>query len=172
MTRILYDTTKATLSPYPRTDNEPVVGLDPAYLELDLIEVEQPTYNPTTQRLQPTETIDLDARTVTRGWELIKLPVPPPPTPTPDWAKFKVTALSSDSLNTILADAFQIAPVAAASLAPALLQAEYAGPTDFAAAWSAICSAVPVPPEVIGGFQAVATQCNLPTEFIAALSPE
>jgi hypothetical protein len=170
--KLLYNQATATLSPYPRTDNEPVVGLDPTYLELDLIQVDQPKYDPITHRLEPTEAIDTNARTVTRGWELIKLPVPPPPPPTPDWATFKVTALSSDSLNAILAAAFQIAPVAAASLAPALLRAEDQGSADFAAAWSAICSAVPVPPEVIGGFQAVATQCNLPTEFIAALSPE
>jgi hypothetical protein len=170
--KLLYDLTSDLLVPYPRTDNEPVVGLDPAYLELDLIQVDQPKYDPTTQRLEPTETIDLDASTVTRGWKLIKLPVPPPPPPTPDWATFKVTALSSDSLNTILADAFQIAPVAAASLAPALLRAEYAGPTDFAAAWSVICAAVPVAPDVISGFQQVAMDCHLPDEFIAALSPE
>jgi hypothetical protein len=170
--KLLYNQATATLCPYPRTDNEPVVGLDPAYLELDLIQLDQPKYDPATHRLEPSETIDLDARTVTRGWELIELALPPPPTPTPDWATFKFTALKSNSLNAILAAAFQVASVAAASLAPALLRAEEQGSADFAAAWSAICSAVPVPPEVIGGFQAVATQCNLPAEFIAALSPE
>jgi hypothetical protein len=168
--KLLYDLTSDLLVPYPRTDNEPVVGLDPAYLEMDLIQAEQPTYNPTTHRLEPTETIDLDARTVTRGWELIKLPVPPPPTPVPNWATFKFTALNSDSLNAILTAAFQVAPVAVASLAPALLRAEEQGSADFAAAWSAICNAVPVPPEVIGGFVGVATACHLPAEFINALA--
>jgi hypothetical protein len=166
--RILYNQTTATLHPYPRADDEPVVGLDPTYLELDLIQTEQPTYDPTTHRLEPTEAIDLDSRTVTRGWELIELPTPPP---APDWSTFKVTALNSSSLNAIVANAFQAAPVAAASLAPALLRAEEQGPSDFAAAWSAICAAVTVPPEVIAGFQQVATACNLPDAFVAALDP-
>jgi hypothetical protein len=169
--KLLLNRATSQLLSYPRADDGPVVGLDPAYLEMDLIQAEQPTYDPTTQRLEPTEAIDTKAHTVTRGWKLIELPVPPPPKPTPDWSTFKVTALNSDSLNAILAEAFQAAPVAAASLAPALLRAESAGPADFAAAWSAICAAVPVPPEVIGGFQQVATDCNLPDEFIAALQP-
>ena len=90
--------------------------------------------------------------------------------PAPDWATFKSTALNSTTLNAIVAEAFQAAPVAAASLAPALLRAEGNGSSDFAAAWSAICAAVPVPAEVIAGFQQVATGCHLPEEFLAALS--
>jgi hypothetical protein len=90
--------------------------------------------------------------------------------PAPDWATFKTTALNSGTLNAIVADAFQSAPVAAASLAPALLRAEGNGSGDFAAAWSAICAAVPVPAEVIAGFQQVATACNLPEEFVVALA--
>ena len=91
--------------------------------------------------------------------------------PAPDWATFKSTALNSTTLNAIVAEAFQAAPVAAASLAPALLRAEGNGSSDFAAAWSAICAAVPVPAEVIAGFQQVATGCHLPEEFLAALGP-
>ena len=90
--------------------------------------------------------------------------------PAPDWAPFKATALNSTVLNLIVADAFQSAPVAAASLAPALLRVESNGAGDFAAAWSAICAAVPVPAEVIAGFQQVATACNLPEEFVGALA--
>lgn len=91
--------------------------------------------------------------------------------PAPDWATFKTTALNSATLNAIVADAFQSAPVAAAALAPALLRAEGNGAGDFAAAWSAICAAVPVPAEVIAGFQQVATACHLPEEFVGALAP-
>ena len=90
--------------------------------------------------------------------------------PAPDWATFKVTALNSGTLNAIQADAFASAPVAAASLAPALLLADSNGSGDFAAVWSAICAAVPVPAEVIAGFQQVATACNLPEEFVVALA--
>ena len=92
--------------------------------------------------------------------------------PGPDWATFKSTALNSTSLNVIVAEAFQAAPVAAASLAPALLRAENHGAADFASAWTAICAAVEVPTEVIAGFQQVATACNLPDEFVGALAQQ
>ena len=91
--------------------------------------------------------------------------------PAPNWATFKTSALNSTTLNAIVAEAFQAAPVAAASLAPALLRAENYGAADFASAWTAICAAVPVPTEVIEGFQQVATDCHLPEGFLAALQP-
>ena len=84
--KLLYDTTTATLCPYPRQDDEPVVGLDARYLEMVLLQEPQPTYDPATEQLTPAEVIDLNARTVTRGWQIAPLPVP---APTPDWATFR-----------------------------------------------------------------------------------
>jgi hypothetical protein len=69
--KILYDTATAKLAPYPRSDDEPVVGLDPRYLVLDLIPQENPSHDPATHYLRRTEAIDLDALQVTRGWELV-----------------------------------------------------------------------------------------------------
>lgn len=169
MTRLLYDTLTSTLQLYPRADDEPVIGLDPRYLEMDMLQQPEPSYDPSTHQLQPTEDIDTDARTVTRGWTLVELP---PPVPTPDWTTFKTTALGSSSLNSILAAAYQTVPVAAGALAPALLAAEQGNINDFAIAWAAICTAVTVPPEVITGFVSVATSCNLPAAFVAALWPQ
>lgn len=96
---------------------------------------------------------------------------PPPPPPTPDWATFKATALNSATLNQILAAAYQACPVAAGALAPALLRAEGNCSGDFAAAWATICAAVPVPLEVIAGFQQVAVACHLPEAFVEVLQP-
>lgn len=168
MARLLYDTQTATLQPYPRADDEDVMGLDPRYLALWLHQQPQPEHDPATHRLYPTQDIDLDALTVTRGWKLVDLPPQPPQ---PDWATFKATALSSSSLNAVLADAYQSVPVAAGALAPALLKAETNGADDFQAAWSAILAAVTVPSSVIEAFQDAATSCNLPAEFVQALSP-
>lgn len=36
--RILYDTTTASLVRYPRDDDGPVIGLDPRYLDLALLD--------------------------------------------------------------------------------------------------------------------------------------
>lgn len=174
MPRLLLDRATNQLIPYPRNDDEPVVGLDPAYLELDLIQADQPEYNPATHRLEPTEVIDTDACTVTRGWDLMELPAiePPPPVLIPDWATFKATAMNSGTLNAILSAAYQAAPVAAGTLAPALMRCEMGDLADFTTAWTVICAAAAVPAEVIAGFQAVATQCNLPADFITALDPQ
>jgi hypothetical protein len=91
--------------------------------------------------------------------------------PPPDWARFKRVALGSDTLNAILATAYQSVPVAAGALASALLRAESGDCADFAAAWSAITRAVPVSSEVAAGFAGVARACSLPSEFVAALQP-
>jgi len=69
--KILYDTYTETLQPYPRSDNEPVVGLDPLYLVLELIEQEKPSHDPATHYLNQTEAIDLDALQVIHGWQLV-----------------------------------------------------------------------------------------------------
>jgi hypothetical protein len=101
-------------------------------------------------------------------WEV----TPPPPPPSPDWTQFKATALGSVSLNSVMADAYQSAPVAAGALAAALLRAEQGEPQDFATTWAAIGQAVTVPPEAVAGFVGVAQACNLPADFVAALEPQ
>jgi hypothetical protein len=60
--------------PYPRADDEPVVGLDPDYEIFDVIQLPEPFYNPSTQYLSTTESIDTTSKTVTRGWQVIDLP--------------------------------------------------------------------------------------------------
>jgi hypothetical protein len=68
--KILYDTETQKLKAYPRSDDQLVVGLDPRYLVLDLIQQEKPSHDPATHYLRRTEAIDLDALQVTRGWGL------------------------------------------------------------------------------------------------------
>ncbi len=98
--KLLYDLTSDTLAPYPRDDDGPVVGLDPRYLELTLIQAEQPDYDPAMHHLEPTEAINLTARTVTRGWQLAGLPPPPPPSP--DYQGFYTALLSSAAYASVL----------------------------------------------------------------------
>jgi hypothetical protein len=124
-------------------------------------------YDPTTQTLEPCDPYVRDGEV----FNTVAAPLPPPPAPAPDWARFKRVALGSDTLNSILVAAYQSVPVAAGALAPALLRAETSDAADFAAAWGAIRRALPVPLEVVAGFVAVAEQCNLPAEFVAALQP-
>jgi hypothetical protein len=72
--KILFHTLTQTLVPYPRNDDEPVVGLDPDYEIFDVIQQSEPAYNPATQYLSTTESIDTTSKTVTRGWQIIDLP--------------------------------------------------------------------------------------------------
>lgn len=66
--KVLYNTETSQLSAYPRLDDEPVVGLDPKYLALTVITDTVPTFDPTTEFLTETQTIDTNALTVTNGW--------------------------------------------------------------------------------------------------------
>jgi hypothetical protein len=73
--KFLYDTQTQKLLPWPRIDDGPVVGLDAHLLEMTVTQEPQPTYDPATQRLEKTEVIDTEARTVTRGWSVVEAPV-------------------------------------------------------------------------------------------------
>ena len=76
MKKLIYDTTNEKLLPWPRIDNEPVVDLDSTLLEMELIEEEEPDYDLETEQLEATEVIDVEERTVVRGWEVIPIPAP------------------------------------------------------------------------------------------------
>jgi hypothetical protein len=74
--KLLYNTETQTLLPWPRIDDEPVIGLAAHLLEMTVVQEDQPAYDPATQRLEKTEVIDTDARTVTRGWSVVEVPAP------------------------------------------------------------------------------------------------
>jgi hypothetical protein len=72
--KLLYNTETQTLLPWPRIDDEPVIGLDAHLLEMTVVQEDQPEYDPDTQRLEKTEAIDEEAQTVTRGWSVAEVP--------------------------------------------------------------------------------------------------
>jgi hypothetical protein len=74
--KLLYDTQTQKLLPWPRIDDEPVVGLAPHLLEMAVVQEDRPAYDPATQRLEKTEVIDTQAQTVTQGWNLVEVPAP------------------------------------------------------------------------------------------------
>ena len=76
--KILFHTETGTTRPYPRGDDLPVVGLSPEYQVFNLIASAPPGHNPESwfARRLP-EVIDVEAKTVTRGWELV--PITPRP---------------------------------------------------------------------------------------------
>jgi hypothetical protein len=72
--KILFHTAKETLLPYPRSDNQSVIGLDPMYDVFEIIQQPQPEFDSVTQWLEGTETIDVPTKTVNRGWLVNTLP--------------------------------------------------------------------------------------------------
>jgi hypothetical protein len=72
--KLIYNTITETLLPWPRIDDEPVIGLEPHLLEMTVIQEDEPTYDPVTEVLEQTQTIDTEAKTVTRGWNVVDLP--------------------------------------------------------------------------------------------------
>jgi hypothetical protein len=97
--KLLYDTIAATVKPYPRLDDQSVIGLDPRYLEMDVIQRSKPAYDILTQQLTPTEAIDVNARTVTRDWSIG--PLPPAPPPFADYAGFEDALKSTASVMVV-----------------------------------------------------------------------
>jgi hypothetical protein len=72
--KLLYDTVNETVLAWPRIDDEPVVGLEPHLLEMTVVQEVEPIYDPATEVLEHTQTIDTEAKTVTRGWNVVDLP--------------------------------------------------------------------------------------------------
>ena len=69
----LYNTQTEQILPWPRIDNESVVGLAPELLEMVVIEGELPAYNPETQVLNQLDVVNVEAQTITRFWTVTDL---------------------------------------------------------------------------------------------------
>ena len=175
-TRTLFDRSTGELVNYPRQDDEPVVGLDRnAYHVLQIIREPQPEPQEGIQLIPLPAVVNITdpdaddiAGTVTYGWQ--QQPIPPAPSRA-DWLTFKAAVLRSTTVNQALAAAYQVAPVAAAALAPSLAMAERGQPDEFAVVWGAIIQATAVAPAELVGLAALAEACNLPEAFVKAVNP-
>lgn len=174
MARLLYDTETAALRPCNRDDDEPIVGLDPRYLVMQLIQEAQPDYDPQTERLGPTEVIDLTGATVTRGWQIHPIEPPAPPEPAPDWLGFAAWLFQfepmADAMETARASRAPLGEPCTTALPAAMddarLRANFA---PFALSWGQFLAASGLPAAEVAAIVARATECHLPEPFIQAL---
>jgi len=74
--KLLYNTQTEELLNWPRIDEQSIEGLDTNLLEMTVIQESEPTFDSETEQLIGTETSDIEAQTVTRGWEVVPTPVP------------------------------------------------------------------------------------------------
>lgn len=75
--KLLFHTPSQKLKPYPRGDDEPVVGLAQEYEVYELTQEPPPSFDATTHTCTATETIDAQSKTVTRGWTVQARPATP-----------------------------------------------------------------------------------------------
>lgn len=172
MARLLYDTLTATLRTYPRDDDGPVIGLDPRYLEMVVIQQPEPDYDPATQRLQPTEAIDTTAQTVSRGWDVVPLPPPPPAPPEPDWDRFQSQLQTSNGFPDAWSHIFTGDARPGISLIASLAVWQATGQwTQFLVATGACLALLPAEQAAHVGLEllALAHGCNLDPAFCEAL---
>jgi hypothetical protein len=105
-----------------------------------------------------------------QAWVLIEIPPAPP---TPDWATFRSGLLTSADVATAMSTARAAGCEPAATNLPVALQkAEGGNPAEFAACWGLVVAAGGASPEALAALSAAAQACNLPADFVAALSPD
>lgn len=181
MTRHLQDRATGAILPYPRQDDEPVVGLDhAAYHVLQEVREPQPTATATQQVLpvDPVVAITDPAGegingTITYGWVIV---TPPPPPPAADWDTFVAWLYQFQPIAVGMSEARlstdpQGEPATtglATALDEARLRENY---QPFSLAWGLFLLASQMPPEALGAIVTKATQCHLPGDFLAALQP-
>lgn len=169
MTRFLYNSATSQLLPYPRLDDQPVIGLDPTLVVLTLIEQATPNYDPATHRLEPTEAIDLQAGNVTRGWRAVPL-LPAPPAP--DWEQLRGALRTENGYSSAFAAALKNDAMAGIQLVAALADWQGGGAWElFLQALLAALDALPAQDAamVATEFLALGNRCHLDPAFLAAL---
>jgi len=101
--------------------------------------------------------------------EWMALPAPP----APDWAAFKGGLLTSAAVAQVMGAAREAGcEPAVTNLPVALEKAQSGNVAEFAACWGLVVAAGGASPETVAELVAAAEACNLPADFVSALSPE
>jgi hypothetical protein len=186
MTRQLYRISDQALLPYPRPDDEPVLGLDRStYKVVEVIQLPEPQHDPATENVTPTESIDWledapDATgkdgTLYRSWSVSPIDPLAPPEPAADWLGWTGWLYGFEPMATAMAAArasenAQGEPVTT-GLPTAMNEARlHQNHAAFALSWSVFLAASAMPAPDLAEIIAKAQACHLPAEFVAALSP-
>ena len=182
MTRALYRVSDGALLPYPRQDDEPVLGLNHQILRVVVIVQEPQPVPGDGQVLEATEAYEWFTETdaagvdgvLTRGWR--ETPAPPPPV-IPDWPGFAAWLYTFPAMMAAI-DAARLSTdpqgePAATSLPTLLVEArDRQNYPAFALSWGLFLQASNMAAGDLGQIVAKAQACNLPGEFLAALQPE
>jgi len=75
--KLLYNTHTQLFQSYPRGDDDEVIGLDPVYHVFTVNQDAEPSYDPSTHHLEPTQAINYEARTVHNSFTVVATEAPP-----------------------------------------------------------------------------------------------
>jgi hypothetical protein len=106
--KILRHKETGELLPHPRNDGQPAAGLNPIYEEFWLVDMQPPQLAPQ-ETAEQFDEVDERAKTITRGWRILRLPDPPPPGP--DYLSFWDAVLVSQTYAELLGRAMVSLPV-------------------------------------------------------------
>ena len=132
-----------------------------------------PEYDPATHRVVELPPVLTDGQWQ-QAWELVELTDAEKDayyhaTHPPRWQAFGAAVWAKAEVNQLLATALQSAPALAMALPVGLGQAAQGDQRTFVAAWQTARSAGLVAAELVAAVQALATEHDLPDEFIAGL---
>jgi len=143
--------------------------LTPPILVFQVQPTDPPEHDPAAQRVEEVVPVDVDGQWQ-QAWELIEIPPAPP---APDWAAFKGGLLTSAAVAQVMGAAREAGcEPAVTNLPVALEKAQSGNLAEFAACWGLVVAVGGASPEALAALVAAAEVCNLPADFVAALSPE
>jgi len=163
--KVLYSQLNATIKPYPRNDDNPILGLDPDYLVLDKIESPQPEYDPSTQTIREEWVIAFETLEYRQEWIIEPIVV----APVEDWPSFNTYMLTSPLFRARRDIVRPIDPELNSALYDAYALVERNGVEAFALIWAYWCQLSGIPPEEKEVLAQVAESLNLPSDFVALL---
>jgi hypothetical protein len=141
--------------------------LQPPILLISYALTPQPEHNPALfQAIEITPV--LTDGTWQQAWELVALPPSPPQ---PRWVEFGAAVQSDDAINQLIGRAFAIKPALGLGLGVGLGKAEDGMTANFLSSWAIAYNLDLISAELLAGVVTLAEQCDLPADFVAALSP-
>jgi hypothetical protein len=164
MPKLLYSQSTDAIKSYPRNDDNPILGLDPDYLILDMVESPQPEYDPATETIREKWVVVLEYSEYRQEWIVESSPV----APFQDWPSFSLYLFSHPAFVGYGLAAESVNPW----LVPAVVE-RYARvlpeglvTSNFPFYWGQFCQALSVSIEHRNEWANVALGCNLPVDFV------
>lgn len=133
----------------------------------------QPSYDPATEKVIEVHPIGADG-VWQQAWEVVELSDAEKEayyraTHPPRWLEFGQAVTAMAEINSMLGQALTAAPALAMALPVGLGKAADGDSRVFLSAWQSACAAGLASPELVTALQMLATQHDLPAEFVAGL---